>query len=148
MSVLRLRITTVSVFASLALGGCAMQPAETWTNLGPSRIVTEGGQYVCYADAQIVEGKRMRGNLCATAASGFLSDGEPEIWAGTGYRMPFKFPLSTAIKGTMVPLDDKDGLLKCEPLKSDTSKATRETFCKVTINDQVLVSSEVVFQGK
>lgn len=148
MPFVRTHVAAVSVLASLALSGCAMKPAETWTNLGPSKIVTESGRYVCYTDAQIVDGKRMLGNLCATARSGFLGDGEPEIWAGTGYRMPFKFPLSTAIKGTMVPLDDKNGFLQCEPLKSEPGKVARETFCKVTINDQVLVSAQVVFEGK
>ncbi|AHF67885.1 hypothetical protein PCH70_27320 [Pseudomonas cichorii JBC1] len=60
--------------------------------------------------------------------------------------MPPKFQLSDAIEGTKVPIKDKIGLLKCEPLKQETSTAARETFCKVTLNDQVLVSAQIIFE--
>ncbi|SOP98575.1 hypothetical protein CFBP4215_02125 [Pseudomonas syringae pv. syringae] len=144
----RTRITAVSILASLVLSGCATQPQETWTNQGPSKIVTENGRYVCYTDAQIIDGTRTRFNLCATPSSGLISANGPQIWVGAGYRRPFKYPLSEAINGAVVPLEDLDNVqLKCESLKKVAGSSTPETFCKVTLKDKVLVSAQIVFEG-
>jgi hypothetical protein len=148
MSFTRTLIIAASISYSLILAGCATKPEETWTNLGPSKIVTEGGRYVCYTDAQIIQGERTLFNLCATPNSGMMSDGEPQIWAGTGYRMPFKYLLSQAVKGDVVPLDGADnGQLKCEPLTHAAGSTAPETFCAVSVKGQVVVSAKVVFEG-
>ncbi|WP_204128273.1 hypothetical protein [Pseudomonas ogarae] len=147
MEFVRNRLTAVSVFAALALSGCASYPEETKVNYGPGKIVVVSRQYVCYWDAQIIDGKRTGVNLCGRSHSGFSFDDQPQIWAGLGNRMPPQFQLSDAIAGTKVPLKGHVGFLKCDPLNQTSSSKPRVTFCKLTLNDQLLISAEVVFEA-
>jgi hypothetical protein len=39
------------------------------------------------------------------------------------------------------------GFLKCDPLNQTSSSKPRVTFCKLTLNDQLLISAEVVFEA-
>jgi hypothetical protein len=147
ITVIRPLSLAVSVFAALALSGCASYPEETKVNYGPGKVVVVSRQYVCNVDAQIIEGKRTIVNLCGRSHSGFSFDDQPEIWAGLGHRMPPKFRISEAIAGTKVPLNGQVGFLKCDPLNQTDSTKPRVTFCKLTLNDQLLISAEVVFEG-
>lgn len=142
------RPAAACLLAAAALFGCVAIPEETWTNLGPSNLVTEAGKIVCYTDANIIDGKRIVGTLCATPRSGFLSDGEPQVLAGVNYRQPFRIDLSKATKGEQLPFGDKTGLLECEPDEADGEKSTPVKFCKVTINGQALVSAKITFAYK
>lgn len=145
----RTRITVLSIFASVILSGCATPATETntKTNYGPGKVVVKDRSYVCYTDAQVIDGELTNVNLCGRSHSGFtFGKNEPQIWAGTGNRMPAAFPLSEAIRGTEVPIKGKRGLLKCDPVEQLTSTSARKTFCKVTFNGQVIVSAQVIFE--
>jgi hypothetical protein len=143
----RNRFAAVSVFAALALSGCASYPEQTKVNYGPGKIRVVSKEYVCYSDAQFIDGQRTIVNLCGNSHSGFFVQGEPQIWAGLGHRIPPKFLLSDAIAGTKVPLNGNVGFLKCDPLNQTSSTEPRVTFCKLTLNDQLLISAEVVFEA-
>lgn len=149
MSLARTRIAALSVFASLILSGCATPATEknTKTNRGPGTVIIKDRGYVCYTDFQLIDGEITPVNLCGISHSGFtFGEDEPQIWAGTGHRMPGRFQLSEAIRGTEAPVKGKRGLLKCDPVEQQTSTSARETFCKVTFNGQVIVSARIIFE--
>ena len=148
MSLASTRLTIVTALASLLLSGCTSYPQETKTNYGPGKVDVVTREYVCYTDAQIIDGERTSVNLCGRSHSGFSFDYQPQIWAGIGNRMPAKFQLSDAIQGAKVRINDHFGFLKCDPLQQASGDAARETFCKLTLNDQVIVSAQVIFEPR
>lgn len=68
--------------------------------------------------------------------------------AGPAYHRLFKVHLSETTKGINVPLDDKTGLLQCEPLKTRADKSAPETACKITVDGEMVVSTKITFADK
>ncbi|EPM72546.1 hypothetical protein A584_04755 [Pseudomonas syringae pv. theae ICMP 3923] len=137
----------VYLLGATALTGCTVGPQSTWTDLGPGGIATKRGQIACYTDANIIDGKRVEGTLCALPTSGFLSDGEPTIIARMGYGQKYTLEFSKTLAGFELPLDDKKGVLKCDPMKTEPGRTMPESFCTLTVNGQKLVSSKILFGG-
>ena len=148
MSRTQIRSLAACTLAAATLLGCAATPKATWTNKGPVEIATERGRIACYTDANIIDGERMEGSLCATAASGFFSDGEPEIYFGPWNQRFMQVPVSQTTAGVTVPYKDKTVFLQCKPLASTDSKVEASRDCKVTINNQLLVSAKVTYPSK
>lgn len=137
----------ISAIGVSLLAGCAMRPPATWTDKGTGAIATQKGFINCYTDANLIDGKRTEGTICATPATGFLSDGEPGVFAGVGYGQPFKLEISKTFQGFKLPFGDRTGLLKCAPLKTEPGKIIPESVCTLTLNDQKLVSAKIIFDG-
>ncbi|QXH54392.1 hypothetical protein [Pseudomonas maumuensis] len=137
----------ISAIAISLLAGCAITPPANWTDKGTGTIATRKGFINCYTDANLIDGKRTEGTLCATAVTGFLSDGEPGVFAGVGYGRPFKIEISKTFQGYKLPFADQTGLLKCDPLKTEPGKTIPESICTLTLNDQKLVSARIIFDG-
>lgn len=137
----------ISALGVALLTGCAVQSQGTWTDKGIGVIATRKGVIDCYTDANLIDGKRMEGMLCAIATTGFLEDGEPGVFAGVGYGRPFKLEISQTYQGFKLPFDDKNGLLKCDPVKTVPGKTNPESVCTLTINNQKLVSTRIIFDG-
>jgi hypothetical protein len=137
----------ISAIGVSLLAGCAMQPPATWTDKGTGAIATRKGFITCYTDANLIDGKRTEGTICATASTGFLSDGEPGVFAGVAYSRPFKLEISKTYQGFKLPFDDQTGLLKCDPPKTEPGKTIPESVCTLTLNDQKLVSARIIFDG-
>lgn len=129
------------------LAGCAMQPQATWTDLGTGSITTQRGRITCYTDANMIDGERTEGTLCATPTNGFFSDRGPGVYAGVGYKQPIQIPISNTLEGFKLHFDDQVGLLKCNPLKTETGKTIPESTCTLTLNGQKLVSTKITFAG-
>ncbi|MGE8179284.1 hypothetical protein [Pseudomonas fluorescens] len=132
-----------SMIAVATLAGCVTPP--TWTNRGPIELATEKGRIACYTDANIIDGERMEGTLCATAESGFFGGGEPEIYFGPWNRKFIKEPVSKTTVGITQDYQGKKVFLQCEPVLGSDKKVEIERKCKVTINDQLLVSANVTY---
>lgn len=148
MPAVPLRHAAIGLLAATNLFGCATTPKETWTNKGPSEIVTKQGQRVCYSDANIIGGERVFGMLCATPNSGLLNEGEPLILAGPAYHRLFKAGFGETTKGMDIPLGDKTGRLQCDPFKADANESSPESFCRITVDGQMVVSAKITFADK
>ena len=144
----QIRSLVACMFSAVTLFGCAATPKATWTNKGPVEIATERGRIACYTDANIIDGERMEGSLCASAASGFLSDGEPEVYFSPWNRRFLQVPISQATTGVTAPYENKTVFLQCTPLASTDSKVEAARDCKVTINNQLLVSAKITYPPK
>lgn len=130
-----------------ALTGCAVGPQATWTDKGPGAIATRRGFVTCYTDANMIDGQRAEGTLCATPVSGFLGDGEPTVISRIGYGQQYTLELSKTLTGFKLPLGEKTGLIKCESMKTVPGKAVPESSCTLTVNGQKLVSAKIIFDG-
>ena len=137
----------VCLLGACALVGCTVGPQPTWTDLGPGGIATKRGQIACYTDANIIDGKRVEGTLCALPTSGFLGDGEPTVIARMGYGQKYTLELSKTLAGFELPFGDKKGVLKCDPMKTEPGRTMPESFCTLTVNGQKLVSAKILFGG-
>lgn len=134
-------VTTVIV-----MSGCATSP--TWTNHGVGALKTSSGMIVCYTDANLIDGERMEGSLCATHESGFLGGGEPEIKFGPWGRKFMSAKASETTEGVRRDYRGKAVLLKCAPVLSEDQGRELGRDCVVTVNDQHLVSAVVHFAGR
>jgi hypothetical protein len=90
----------------------------------------------------------MEGSICASAASGFLGDGEPEVYFSPWNRRFLQVPISQATTGVTVPYENKTVFLQCTPLASTDSKVEAARDCKVTINNQLLVNAKITYPPK
>ncbi|WLH82502.1 hypothetical protein [Pseudomonas sp. FP2338] len=145
-----MRIQQISIvalaLAAITLSGCVTPP--TWTNRGTLKLVTANGRIACDEDANIIDGKRMEGTICATNESGFLGGGEPEILFGPWNRKFMKEPASTTTAGVTRDYKGMKVFLQCDPVLAPDSKIETGRRCKVTVNDQLLITADVVFQKK
>ncbi|MHB2138332.1 hypothetical protein ACX64L_10330 [Pseudomonas monsensis] len=143
-----MRIQQISLvaaaLAAVTLSGCVTAP--TWTNRGPSTIVTAKGMISCYEDANIIDGERMQGTICATPESGFFGGGEPEIYFGPWNRKFMKEPASTTTAGVTRDYQGKKVFLQCDPVLAPGTKTETGRACKVTVNGQLLVTANVEFK--
>ncbi|WP_139835876.1 hypothetical protein [Pseudomonas sp. R16(2017)] len=143
-----LRVKSISLLASalatVALAGCVAAP--TWVNRGPTDLVTGKGLISCYTDANIIDGERMEGTICATPESGFFGGGEPEIYFGPWNRKFMKEPASTTTAGVTRDYQGKKVFLQCNPVLGTDKKTEIGRDCKVTVNDQLIVSANVIFK--
>lgn len=130
--------------ATVTLAGCVAAP--TWINRGPTDLVTGSGLISCYTDANIIDGERMEGTICATPESGFFGGGEPEIYFGPWNRKFMKEPASTTTAGITRDYQGKKVFLQCNPVLSTDEKTEIGRDCKVTINGQLIVSANVIFK--
>jgi len=135
---------TAMTLASVTLSGCVSAP--TWVNRGPADIITGKGLISCYTDANIIDGERMEGTICATPESGFFGGGEPEIYFGPWNRKFMKEPAGKTTAGVQRDYQGKKVFLQCDPVLARDNKTETGRACKVTINDQLLVSANVVFK--
>lgn len=142
------RSAAACLLAVTTLFGCSTAPKDTWVNKGPSEIVTSPTQRVCYSDANIINGERVFGMVCAIPKSGFMGNGEPMILAGPAYHLLTKVLFSDAAKGANVPLYNKTGLLQCTPLKAKVGSSFQESLCTVTVNGQMVVSTKITFANE
>ncbi len=147
MSFVKARSLFVCLLGALTLTGCTVGPQATWTNLGPGGIATKRSQIACYTDANIIDGERVEGTLCAFPTSGFLSDGEPTVIARMGYGQKYTLEFSKTLAGFELPFGDKKGVLKCDPMKTEPDRTMPESFCTLTVNGQKLVSAKILFGG-
>ncbi|MBK5535293.1 hypothetical protein JFT91_22350 [Pseudomonas sp. TH08] len=145
-----MRIQPISLvaaaLAAVTLSGCVTAP--TWTNRGPSTIVTAKGMISCYEDANIIDGERMQGTICATPESGFFGGGEPEIYFGPWNRKFMKEPASTTTAGVTRDYQGKTVFLQCDPVLAPGTKTETGRACKVTVNGQLLVTANVEFKNR
>lgn len=144
MSYFRCPVFAAMTLASVTLAGCVTAP--TWLNKGPAEIVTGKGLISCYTDANIIDGERMEGTICATPESGFFGGGEPEIYFGPWNRKFMKEPVSKTTAGVQREYEGKKVFLQCDPVLARDNKTEIGRACKVKINDQQLVSANVVFK--
>ncbi|WP_041706145.1 hypothetical protein [Pseudomonas fulva] len=129
-----------------ALAGCVTPP--TWTNRGHEIVEISGrGMITCYTDANIIDGERMEGALCATPASGFLSDGEPEILFGPYGRRFIRMLASESTVGAEREWHGTRFFVQCEPIESVNSRSVPDRKCSVKANGQHLMSATFVFKG-
>ena len=135
----RTKSTCVIAFATAALSGCISTP--TWTNLGPVDLDVSNGLTACHIDANIIDGERIEGTLCSTYESGFFGGGEPEIYFGPQNRKFMREPVSTTTTGVTKDWKGKNAFLQCTPTFAVDGKTVEKRFCKVTINNQLLVSA-------
>lgn len=131
--------TCVIAIAAAALSGCISTP--TWTNLGPVDLDVSNGLTACHVDANIIDGERIEGILCSTYESGFFGGGEPEIYFSPQNRKFMREPVSTTTTGVTKDWKGKKAFLQCAPTFAVDGKTVEKRFCKVTINDQLLVSA-------
>src|SRR5690606_4519346 len=126
--------------ALVALSGCVSPP--TWLNKGTGQLTTASGRIVCHTDASIIDGERMEGTLCASHESNFFGGGEPKIHFGPWGRKFMSGLASETTTGITADYQGKKVLLQCDPVLNSDSKEIGRT-CRVTINDQPLVSANV-----
>ncbi|OBS35883.1 hypothetical protein [Pseudomonas syringae] len=148
MPLIKTSSLAVCILGLSLLSGCAAGPQPTWTNLGPGAIAAQTGYMRCYSDANMIDGERKVGTLCATPTSGFLGDGEPTVIGQMGYTQKYTIPFSRTLGGFELPFNDKKGILKCDPMKNESTKALPESFCTLTVNGQHLVSAKIIFERK
>lgn len=129
--------------AAATLSGCVTPP--TWVNRGPVDMNVWNGLMNCYTDANIIDEERMEGTLCATQESGFFGGGEPEVYFGPWNRKFMKEYASAATAGIAQDWNGKKVFLQCEPTLATDNKTVTKRFCKVTVNDQLLVSATVKY---
>lgn len=129
--------------ATAALSGCVTAP--TWTNLGPVDLDVSNGRTACHIDANIIDGERVEGTLCSTYESGFFGGGEPEIYFAPQNRRFMQEPASTTTAGVAKDWKGKRVFLQCDPTLAADGKTVEKRFCKVTINDQLVVSATVKY---
>ena len=125
------------------LSGCVSYEPETWLNRGPITIDASRTGY-CYTDANLIDGKRISGTLCATPTSGFLMKGEPEIQFGPWGMKFMKELVSNTTQGVEYDYQDKRVRLQCSPVLDSASQETGRD-CTVTMNAQHLVSATFLF---
>jgi hypothetical protein len=126
----------------MTLSACVSAPK--WINNGPIEITASSG-ITCYTDANIIDGKRMEGTLCATSESGIFGGGEPKIKFGP-WRQHFISALaSETTNGINRDYKGKQVLLKCAPVISTDLKIEVGRDCTVTINQQNIVSAKFIF---
>lgn len=127
------------------LAGCATPP--TWINRGHETVEIAGrGMITCYTDANIIDGERMEGALCATPTSGFLSDGEPEILFGPYGRKLIRILVSESTAGKEREWQGKRFFVQCEPIESANGRAVPDRNCSVKANGQHLMSATFIFK--
>ncbi len=141
------RIQSISLIAlalaAATLSGCVTPP--TWVNRGPVDLDVWNGLMNCYTDANIIDGERMEGTICATQESGFFGGGEPEVYFGPWNRKFMKEYASAATAGIAQDWNGKKVFLQCAPTLATDNKTVTTRFCKVTVNDQLLVSATVKY---
>ncbi|OPG74614.1 hypothetical protein B1218_37695, partial [Pseudomonas ogarae] len=74
-----------------------------------------------------------------SAHSAFSYAAQKQICEGLGNRMPHQVPLSHALARTKMALKGHVGFLTCDRLNQHTSSQPRIPFCKLTLNDQLLI---------
>lgn len=99
----------------------------------------------CYTDANIIDGERVEGTICATQESGFFGGGEPEVYFGPWNRKFMKEYASATTAGVAQDWNGKKVFLQCAPTLAIDNKTVEKRFCKVTVNDQLLVSATVKY---
>lgn len=134
------------LLTAAVLSGCVTSPAPTWTNRGTVDFATIKGRIVCFTDANIIDGQRMEGTICATPVSGFLSDGEPEIYFSPSDFKFMKELASNTTAGITRDFRGKKVFLQCDPILGPDKKAEIGRACKVTVNEQHLVKANVIFR--
>lgn len=139
----RIKCFCLSTLVVTTLSGCVAAP--TWVNRGPVELEVWNGLMNCYTDANIIDGERLEGTICATQESGFFGGGEPEIYFGPWDRKFMKEYASTTTAGVTRDWNDKKVILQCEPKLGADNKTITERFCKVTVNNQLLVSATVKY---
>jgi len=125
------------------LSGCVAAP--TWTNLGPVVLDVSKGRTACHVDANIIDGERIEGTLCATYESGAFGGGEPEIFFAPQNRRFMQEYVSTTTAGVAQDWKGKRVFLQCAPTLAADGKTVETRFCKVTISDQLLISATVKY---
>ena len=128
------------------LSGCVSAP--TWTDNGIGELVTSSGRIVCYTDANIIDGERMEGTICATHESNFFGGGEPEIKFGPWGKKFMSALASETTEGISRDYNEKTVLLKCTPIMSTDQKYETGRDCTVTINQQHMVTAKITFGPK
>lgn len=130
------------------LGGCALPQPETWVNKGPVTIdASKTGLIYCHEDANIIDGERMVGTLCATPTSGFFMKGEPEIKFGPWNRKFMAALVSETTSGVERDFKGKRVFLKCAPITGADNTTEVGRDCTVSMNDQQLVSAKFMFKN-
>lgn len=144
---LDMKATSKLVIAlSLAtLAGCVKPP--TWTNLGHKTIEIAGNTMItCYTDANIIDGERMEGSLCAHPTSGFLGGGEPDIYFSPNGRRLIQVVASETTAGVRREWRGIKIFLQCEPIASANGRSVPDRKCNVKANEQHLVSATFIFK--
>ncbi len=127
------------------LAGCVSQP--TWTNLGHKNVEIVGRTMItCYTDANIIDGERLEGSLCAHPASGFWSDGEPEIFFGPYGRKLIRMLASESTNGMEREWHGTRFFVQCDPIASVNGRSVPDRNCSVKANDQHLMSATFIFK--
>lgn len=139
----RTRSICLIALATTALSGCVSAP--TWTNIGPTDLDVSNGQAACHVDANMIDGERIEGTLCSTYESGFFGGGEPEIYFSPRNHRFMREPVSTTTIGVAKDWQGKHVFLQCIPTFAADGKTVQKRFCKVTINDQLLVSATIKY---
>jgi hypothetical protein len=125
------------------LSGCVSAP--TWVNKGPVELTTSSGRITCYTDANIIDGERMEGTLCASNESKFFGGGEPVIKFGPWNRRFISALASETTNGITRDYNGKQVLLKCAPIKASDQQKEMGRDCVVTINKQRIISAKIIF---
>lgn len=129
--------------AIITTSGCATAP--TWGNKGPGEFTTSKGRITCYTDANMIDGERMEGTLCATNESNFLGGGEPEIQFGPWNTRFIRALSSKTTAGINKDYNGKNIFLKCDPILTADLQKEIGRNCSVTVNNQNLVSAKINF---
>ena len=126
------------------LSGCAAYQ-ETWLDRGHGDVVLRNDRIHCYSDANLIDGERLGGTICATRTSGFLGDGEPRIEFGP-YGRKLMWVLATdSLKGKDAEWHGIKLHLQCTKILSESTEKDIGRNCKVTANAQHLMSANFIF---
>lgn len=139
----RTKSVCLIALVTAALSGCIAAP--TWTNLGPVVLDVSNGRTACHVDANLIDGERVEGTLCGTYESGAFGGGEPEIFFAPQNRRFMQEFVSTTTTGVTRDWKGKTVFLQCTPTLAADGKTVEKRFCKVTMNDQLLMSATIKY---
>lgn len=131
--------------AGTTLAGCGT-PA-TWVNRGHPTLESKSSAHrVCWDDANIIDGKRLTGTICAAPVSGWMSDGEPRFELAVRGMRFMNALASETTNGKERDFEGKQVLLKCSPVVGKDSKTEVGRDCTATVNNQPLIGATFIFK--
>jgi hypothetical protein len=99
----------------------------------------------CFTGANYIDGKKVAGTLCATRDYGAYSGktNEPQIVFIPNNEQPIQKSASDAADGALSQWQGNKVLLKCDETLGADYKTVVNRLCRISINDQPLVSAHI-----
>lgn len=149
MKIVKQTVLLASIFGALA--GCVASP--TWVNHGHGTVNVDSDRIHCFTDAAMIhgikdEGVRVEGELCAVRSTGFRGDGEPELRFGPWGRRLIQASATESLSGVEREWRGAIFNLQCEKILSEATGNDVGRNCKVTVNNQHLMSASYLFTPK